>query len=144
MSTRGAAAPCKGFSLPIGDDRHAKAFVHHLQGWTFGKNQGEVFEMKHTAKKRWAIDIEITADRSGLSCQDVIDYTRKLYAAISAGGNLCGVKPYIGDEFYHEIHIWGRHECNIGALIMLCSEMAAAGCAVEDMRGFYERYPHAR
>lgn len=100
--------------------------------------------MRHDAKKRWAIDIEITADRSGLSCQDVIDYTRKLYAAISAGGNLCGVKPYIGDEYYHEIELWGDAGGDIGKLIELCSEMAAAGCTVEDMRGYYERNPHAR
>ena len=100
--------------------------------------------MKHTAKKRWAIDIEITADRSGLCCQDVIDCTRDIYAAISANKNKCGVKPWIGDEYYHEIHIWGDNDGDTSRLLEICANMAAAGCAVEDMRGYYERYPHAR
>lgn len=91
--------------------------------------------MKYSAKKRWAIDLQIICDRSGLCCQDVIDYTRKIYKAISANGNACGVSPYIGDEFYHEVNVWGDNNGDNNTLITLCAEMAAAGCVVVDDRG---------
>lgn len=92
--------------------------------------------MKYSAKERWAIDLEIVADRSGLCCQDVIDYTRKIYKAVSANGNACGVDPGIGDEFYHDIYVWGDNGGDITKLIELCSEMAAAGCVISNGRPY--------
>lgn len=91
--------------------------------------------MKYSAKRRWAIDIDIVADHSGLCCAQVIWCVRELYKAISANGNDCGIAPHIGDEHFHTIEFWCGAGADLPTLFQLVSEMSREGCYIETFSG---------
>lgn len=83
--------------------------------------------MKYRAKLRWAIDFDVVHEDSDLCAGERIDFVKRLYKALSANGNACGV--HYNDEY--NIELWGDNGGDNQALIFICAEMLAHGCTLE-------------